>query len=211
MTHARLDYRHGFTLVELLVALFITAIMFAMGYGAINQGLNDREAMRARQERLAALQNTMRILSQDFTQLAPRPVREPVGDTMQPALRAVAGGPSLITFTRAGWANPAGIQRSQLERVAYALQDGTLKRMHLPVLDATLEQPFLTRDLLTQVRSASFRYRDAQEWRDTWPPAASGNTPAILDTNRRRRPLAVEVTLDLEDWGRIVRIIEVPQ
>jgi hypothetical protein len=35
-----------------------------------------------------------------------------------------------------------------------------------------------------------------------WPPLGS--------TNLRSRPFAVEITLELEDWGHIVRVIEVP-
>src|ERR1700733_7036053 len=43
----------------------------------------------------------------------------------------------LITFTRGGWTNPAGIQRSELQRVSYTLENGTLMRLYYPVLDAT--------------------------------------------------------------------------
>ena len=32
-------------------------------------------------------------------------------------------------------------------------------------------------------------------------------TPSI---NLRSRPIAVEVTIELEDWGKIVRVFEVP-
>ena len=39
----------GFTLIELMVAVFITAILLSMGYGAVNQALNDREALTSRQ------------------------------------------------------------------------------------------------------------------------------------------------------------------
>jgi hypothetical protein len=48
----------------------------------------------------------------------------------------------------------------------------------------------------------------SRQWRDTWPPqsAASGNAQMTL----RHRPIAVEVTIDLDDWGKIKRIFEVP-
>jgi prepilin-type N-terminal cleavage/methylation domain-containing protein len=80
--------QRGFTLIELMVAVFITAIVLSMGYGAVNQALNNHEALDARQERLLAVQTTMRLLTQDFTQLAPRPVRQPLGDGWLPALLA---------------------------------------------------------------------------------------------------------------------------
>lgn len=197
----------GFTLVELLVALFITAIMFAMGYGAINQALADREAVRVRQERLAAVQNTMRILAQDVTQLAARPVREPVGDGFQPVLRGDPSMQPLVVLTRAGWANPAGIQRPALQRVAYVLENGTLRREHWRVLDATLTGETVRRELLDRVRAVRWRYMDpTRQWREQWPPQAVGGQP---DQMLRVRPLAVEVTLELEDWGTLVRVFEV--
>ena len=84
---ARAAHR-GFTLIELMVAVFITAIVLSMGYGAVNQALTNHEALDARQERLLAVQTTMRLLTQDFTQLAPRPVRQPLGDGWMPALLA---------------------------------------------------------------------------------------------------------------------------
>ncbi len=197
----------GFTLVELAVALFITAIIFAMGYGAMNQALNDRDAVTVRQERLNAVQGAMRILVQDFSQLAPRPIREPVGDGWQPAIRARQESPELVAFTRAGWANPAGIQRPSLQRVAYILENGTLRRIHWPVLDSPLSNDPLRRDLLDKVKTISFRYMDeARQWREQWPPQVD---PSNADKSLRVRPVAVEVTLELEDWGKIVRIIEV--
>ena len=133
----------GFTLIELLVALFIAALMFAMGYGAINQALQNRGTIRQHQEKLVALETAMRVMEQDFVQLAPRPVRQPVGDGYLPCLQ---GGPAsetsdtpdtadtsdssapLVVLTRGGWSNSTGVQRSELERVAYVYDDGTLVR-----------------------------------------------------------------------------------
>src|SRR5215213_4073919 len=76
----------GFTLVELLIALFITAIMFAMGYGAVNQTLAHRGELEEQQTRLLAAQTAMRLFAQDFGQIVARPVREPVGTGWLPAV-----------------------------------------------------------------------------------------------------------------------------
>ena len=84
-----------------MVALFITAILFAMGYGAINQALTHRGAIEEQQARLLAVQTTMRVLAQDFGQLAARPVRDPIGDTWQPALLA-KGQPGAVADRRVG-------------------------------------------------------------------------------------------------------------
>lgn len=203
----------GFTLIELLVALFIAALMFAMGYGTLKQALTSHDSLKEQQAHLLELQTAVRILEQDFVQLAPRPVRQAVGDEpAQPALQGAAPGTQpAVALTRDGWANPGGLQRTGLQRVAYYLDNGTLRREHWNVLDPTLASTTARRDLLTHVKSFAIRYLDVNhQWQEQWPPATS--TVLIgtsLEMTLRERPLAVEITLDTEDWGKIVRIIEI--
>lgn len=203
----------GFTLLELLVALFIAALIFAMGYGAIQQGLNSHETLKAQQAHLLELQTAVRLLEQDFAQLAPRPVRQAVGsEPAQPALQGgVPGTQPIVALTRDGWANPAGLQRPGLQRVAYFLENGTLRREYWNVLDPTLASTTARRDLLTHVKTFSLRYLDVnRQWQEQWPPATSTvMIGSSLELMLRERPLAVEITLDTEDWGKIVRIIEI--
>src|SRR5579864_7481771 len=152
----------GFTLIELLVAMAIAAIMFALGYGAIKQALNSRDSLKEQQAHLLKLQTAVRVLEQDFVQLAPRPVRQAVGDEpAQPALQgAPPGTQPLVALTRAGWANPAGLQRPGLQRVAYFLENGTLRREYWEVLDPTLASTTTRRDLLRHVKAVTLRYMD---------------------------------------------------
>lgn len=236
----------GFTLLELLVALFIAALMFAMGYGAISQAITTRDALKARQARLLELETAMRVLEQDFVQLTPRPVRQPIGDEpSQPALQASANGtqvsgsvsslgstsstssttsgttsstqssattsgtPPLVALTRGGWANPAGLQRPAEQRVAYFFENGTLRREYWYVLDPTLSSTTARRDLLTKVKSVTFEYMDlTHTWQSQWPTSTAAGALA-LESNLRSRPIAVRVTIDTEDFGKIVRIFEV--
>ncbi len=198
----------GFTLIELLVALFITAVMFAMGYGALTQATTSRDSLKAQQARLLELQTAVRVLEQDFAQITPRPVRQAVGDEpAQPALQgAAAGTQPVVALTRGGWANPAGLQRPGLQRVAYLLENGTLRREHWNVLDPTLASTTVRRDLLTHVKAFGIRYLDQYHlWQEQWPPTALRQEQVL-----RQRPVAVEITLDTEEWGKIVRIIEIP-
>jgi general secretion pathway protein J len=195
----------GFTLVELLVALAIFAILSVLAYGGYNEAVRSRERARTSMERIEALQTTVRLLTQDFEQLAPRPVRDVLGDSRLPALVADQREQSLMALTRSGWTNPAGLQRATLQRVTYVLEDGKLHREHFPVLDATLANKPIRRELIDRVKSVRVRFMDGQkQWQEQWPPL---NTPPA--TLARSRPLAVEITLELEDLGEVTRLIEV--
>lgn len=227
----------GFTLIELLIALFIAAIMFTIGYGTINQALLSRGSIRRSQQDLLQLQTAMSVMEQDFVQLAPRPVRSPEGDGYLPCLEGkplsqtsdssgnssdasatadaadTSGASSpLVVLTRSGWSNPTGLERTELERVAYVLDNGTLVREHWNVLDATLSSTPVKRNLLKHVRSVSFRYMQptGHSWVDIWPPS-SVSTQGLMDTTYRLRPMAVEVTLDTQEWGKLTRIFEIAQ
>ncbi len=196
----------GFTLVELLVALFITAILFAMGYGALSQALNNRKEVDEQAARLNAVQQALRVMEQDFELMQPRPVRDQLGSGYENAVTLSETG--LLTFTRGGWANPAGLPRSELQRVSYLLRDGKLIRRDLPVLDATPAVPYEERELLDQVEALSFRYMDGgMVWQKTWPTQILliGPPQDLL----RARPIAIEVTLQLKDWGKLLRVFEI--
>ncbi|MFL6601160.1 MAG: type II secretion system minor pseudopilin GspJ [Steroidobacteraceae bacterium] len=204
----------GFTLLELLVAMFIAAVIFAMGYGAINQAVKSRVELQEQQAKLLELQTAVRMLEQDFVQLAQRPIREPVGSTAtyQPALISSTTTQPFVALTRAGWTNPTGLQRSALQRVAYYFENGTLRRDYWTVLDPTQTSPTVRRELLTHLKSVSLRFLDrggagtgtSQNWQPQWPPPNNAN-----QNDDRYRPIAVEITLETEDWGKVVRVVEI--
>ncbi len=76
--------QRGFTLIEIVIAVMITAILFAMAYGAINQAVGNRGRLQENSARLRAVQFAVRSMVQDFSQLTPRPVREPIGNDGNP-------------------------------------------------------------------------------------------------------------------------------
>lgn len=204
---ARLPGTRGFTLVELLIALFVAALMFAIGYGAITQSLESRDRVRIQQQRLGDLQRGMRTFVQDFVQVAPRPVRDALGTADEPALLADPRTTSLVSFTRGGVSNFAGLQRPELQRIEYLLDGTDLVRLVWPVLDRTQAVTPRRRVLLRGVTAVRLRYMDAsRQWLDQWPSPLVSGPPA---RRLRQRPIAVELTLEVTDIGSVRRVIEV--
>lgn len=195
----------GFTLMELLVSIAIFTIVGALALSGYTQLQRQSEYFEQRMERVREVQRAVQTLAQDLAQVEPRPVREPLGDTRLPALVAGESVEYIVQFTRSGWSNTAGLPRPTLQRVGYRLDQDGLWRDHWVVLDRTLTLEPTRRLLLGKVLSVSFRFLDAnREWVDRWP-AGDAATPG----NDRIRPAAIEVTLNLEDWGEVKRLVEV--
>ncbi len=207
--------RAGFTLIEVMVAMFVAAVMLAIGYSAINQAAKERVNLATQQARITEIQRGMRVVAQDFAQMIARTARGTEGGgNIEPAVMATGKDNSLITFTRAGWSNPAGVQRPSEQRVRYRYIDESLVNEYWLSVDPGLNAEPLQRILITKVKSVEMRFLDpvSRSWRTDWPAiTASGPVNADnIDQLLRTRPLAIEVTLVLEDWGRVQRLFEIP-
>lgn len=195
----------GFTLLEVLVAIAIFTLVGVMAMSGYTQLQKQSEYQQTRLERIREVQRAVQTMAQDFTQLEPRAIREPLGQQRLPAVMAGDSPEYKVEFTRAGWSNTAGLARPTLQRVGYRLDQDGLWRDYWRVLDRTQTSEPVRVKLLTGVRAVTFRFLSpSQEWIDRWPQL--GGNP--LD-QERRRPAAVEITLDLEDWGEIRRVVEV--
>lgn len=195
----------GFTLIEILVALAIFSLMATMLFGGFIAISQQVEWSSRRADRLQQIQSSMLFLSRDFSQLQPRPVRSELGDFREPALAADARSNYLVELTRGGWSNPASIPRSTLQRVAYRLEENTLVRLDWPVLDRLAGSEPRRKEILDDVELVEIRYLDESlEWHENWPPLGSENRVSAW-----LRPVAVEVSIELGDFGRITRLLEI--
>ncbi len=199
----------GFTLIEILVSVFLLSVLSAFAYETLNYVRRSREVTQVAFDRMRAIELALHAIVSDFQQAEPRPVRDLLGQSALPALLADPRTTNLVTLTRGGWPNPAGLPRSTLQRVTYHLDNGTLVREYQTVLDATLANVPVKREILTDVVKIGIRFLDSSRvWQDQWPPLAS--TPSGPAVPLRMRPMAVEVVIELKDFGKITRLIEVP-
>jgi general secretion pathway protein J len=195
----------GFTLVEILVALLILGIMSALGYNTYRAARISAERTGESLKRTREIEFGLRVMLQDFAQAVPRPVRDPLGSARLPAFRGGIGALTLLDLTRSGWSNTAGMQRSTLQRVSYALTGDKIQRSYQTVLDPTTQSTPVVQDLLTGVSSIKFNFLDTnQNWNTQWPPATLPQ-PESLWT----RPVAVEIIIEFKDWGHVRRLVEV--
>ena len=205
--HARVLRFGGFTLLELLIAISIFAIVAVLAMSGYNELLMQRERASQTMERARTVQRAMTRMTQDFEQLEPRPVRNATATTVDPALYSNGAGTYLVELTHAGWTNPAGVSRSTLQRVGYRLENGKLYRDYWTVLDRTLGSVPAQALVVDKVKSFTLRFMDFnRQWQTTWPANSTGGTGI---GRARALPLAVEITLTLEDWGELKRVIEV--
>lgn len=197
--------QRAFTLIEVLVSLAIFGILSALAYGALSQTLLSAEMLNERMDRLQAIQKTMRHLSQDFIQLAPRPVRLELGDSIGPALQSDLRSEFAVELTHGGWSNPVALPRGTLQRSAYRLEEDELVRYYWNVLDRTLNNEPIAVTILDGVESLKLSYlAESGDSIEQWPPPSA---PGPLGL--RQRPRAVEIILTLQDEGEIRRIVEI--
>ena len=196
----------GFTLLEILVAVAILAIMGVMAFRGVTEARVSVQNAGGHMDRLREVQRAMNLLTGDFRTLAPRPIREPIGDGFRAAVRRDPNAVTLVELSHAGWPNGAGTPRGTVQRVSYRLEERTLIRDYWTVTDPTLANAPVSRRLLTQVNRIEMRYMNAgREWVTQWPALGS-----VGDTGFRARPIAVEITIVLDDYGELRRVIEVP-
>lgn len=196
-------FQRGFTLIEIMVAVAVFAVMSVIAWGALSNSLDDAEMLTDRMDRLQAIQRTMRLITTDLALAAPRPVRNELGDQQLPALLSSISGDFALEVTHGGWGNPAGLPRGTQQRSAYRLEEDRLVRYHWNVLDRTFSNEPVATVLLEDVQSLFFRfYGDTSETSEIWPPQGAGNP-------LRARPRAVEIVLSLGDTGEITRLIEI--
>ncbi len=167
----------GFTLVELLIALFLFALLSAAGTALLTFGVDAQGRTTERLASLAAVVRGRALLTADLAQAAPRLWRDEAG-----AVRPAFGGgeaAAVLRLVRRGWANDGGAARSSLQRVEYRLNGDRLERTAWPMVDgAAANPPALVMDGVMTLR---VRFLQRGQWLDVWQPEARDALPEAIE------------------------------
>lgn len=176
----------GFTLIEMLVALAIFALISVAGVILLRSGSDTQIAVKKRLEEMALSHRLSNSLEGDLAQAILRPVRDQSGQPLPAFTQGDANVPgALFGFVRAGWSNFDAAPRAGLQRVAYVLENGALRRLSWPMLDGSAPADAAT--LLDNVESVQAEYRDDKgQWRSDW---------TATDANSLPRAVALRVTV----------------
>lgn len=193
----------GFTLVELLVALAIFAILSGFAYRSLGAMLEAREHLREDARKWRDVAVFVSRLERDLGSIVPRLSRGASGTLLSPVSSSLAtqNDGEGLALTRSG----SPLQENALaapQRVAYRLREGRVERLSWAALDAAPREEPRSVAILSNVRTLSFRFLDPKsgEWRLAWAPP--GSTQPL--------PAAVETTIELASGEKIVRLIDLP-
>ena len=185
----------GITLLELLVVIAVFSIMSAAAYSGLQNSLKAEENFSASMKDLEAVQMSLTLFQRDIMQLSPRGIRDAFGDNE--AAIVLFDGQELI-FTRGGNFSSLKLDQTELTRVAYSLQDQQFIRSNWRHLDSTQGDRPVRASLLSKVTNLQIRVLDQNSiWHLDWP---------LSDSAKIR---ALEITLELEDWGEIRRLLPI--
>jgi general secretion pathway protein J len=194
----------GMTLLELIVAMAIFALVATAGYTALQQGIQVQERLQASRTFWQRLDTVMGLMATDLGQardLAPRGSTRAWSRAFQGREVPGSGGEGrLFRLIRGGHTAFRDGPISPYLRVAYRVRETTLYRVSWPRLDAPDGLEGREVALMGGIQRVSARYLGGgNQWTDRWPPPAGGQAdfPAL--------PRAVEVSLRFEDHGTFRR------
>lgn len=201
---------HGFTLLELLIAISIFALLALGSYRMLHSVLHSAESTRQHEQQLRELSRAMATLDRDLLQVIPRSVRDAQGEPLAALLGSsqLSGQPAALELTRDGWRNPLGAARAELQRVRWQLHDAVLERHAWAVLDQAQDSAPQQQQILKGISDLQLRFLDsAGNWQTQWPLNRNELSEQQL---LNLLPQALELVITHVHYGELRRLYRLP-
>lgn len=187
----------GFTLIEIVVALLITAIIGVLSYRGLSGLLRADERLRESSSASLEMHRFVALFEADLRNAVPRPGRDAGGAVQAPLIGLpVAERPfgAQLALQRATQAVDGAT--ASVQRVAWRFADGEVRQLQWPAPDLAPYGEPAELVLLSGVARFTIRYQASGSpvWADRWPPPGA---PA------NALPRGLELTLEMSDgsWG----------
>lgn len=194
-------YTRGFTLIEVMIALFIFTLLATITSGVLYRSLQTREHINQINKTLGDIQMSVNFLSQDITQMINRPIH-----AEGQRLPAFIGDTNTIEFTQSRMLNPHNLEkRSTLLRVAFICENRQLIRRIYQPLDTLKRVVISDMVLLTDIDTCQFAYLNhALQIIHSWSTAVPGFGNEDSDF-----PKAIQWSLGIKKWGTMTLLFPV--
>jgi|GEM_PF-3431404 len=185
----------GFTLIELIVAMAIFAILALSGWYVFDNLIKIRERTALKATQLTEIQLAYEQLSRDLIQAIPRPVEVDGG-----VEDALVINNNELHLTKTGVIDPLHLGVSPLERVVYTVEQGRLIRRAYAPVDQTGHLAPIETILLKDVSDWNVNAL-ANTTSPVWPMASATSSPTATTSPQGNvlLPLAVQITLSTHD------------
>lgn len=197
----------AFTLVEMLVVVGILGFIGLASFDMASMGIRVKRALIDQEAVMFESIRLWQWIERDMEQLVDRTVRDELGE-FEFSLKLENG---VLDFTKAGWTNPLGINRSELQRVRYQYDEdeAVLKRTFWRVLDKEQDVESLVQTF-EGVTSFTINILNTDvEWTDSWPPVSDGTLPGE-EEEPADMPWVVQINMSTEGLGLVSRMFAVP-
>jgi general secretion pathway protein J len=172
--------RRGFTLLELLVALTILALLSVLGYRAVVALTDGETRLTEETRRWRALDALFSRLEADLREAIPRDVRSAGGTESAWFGATDADGNALLVFSRAGPEFTPDVG-SAGQRLGYRLNHGAVEVLYWPWLDNASGAEPAAYALEDDIAGFRIEYLDRSgASRDRWPVAGEASLPRAV-------------------------------
>ena len=192
----------GFTLLEMLIAIAIFAMLGIAANAVLSTVMKNDEVTKEFSDRLRSLQQGFGALERDLGQMVARTPRLFDGTRssqfFQVGDNILDSETEALMFYRLGWLNPDGmLPRGSLQSVAYVVQNGRLERWYYPYPEPISGAEPLKSMVIDHVLSIEYSfYIDGK-----WQKEADGTV----------MPRGIAMEIELEGLGKIQRRFLLPK